>query len=366
LKKGDRGDFNGGTRRGRRESPPPPFSKGGSKPADLGGSTLIRPYRNGRDLTDRPRGVGVIDLHGLTAEEVRTRHPALYQWVLERVKPERDAKAHSPDGAAYARLWWLHGKPRPELRKTLAGLPRYIATVETAKHRTFQFLDAAIAPDNMLVCIALADAYALGVLSSRVHVTWALAVGGRLGVGNDPRYNKTRCFDPFPFPDPTPARQACIRALAKELDAHRKRVFSPPPPGEGQGERVGGIPTPCSNVLSPSTPNAPPKKPPPPPRPPSPPRRAGAGGQTALARQPAGTGGRRGPGAGGGRGAPFRGRPGRPLQRKGHLEETPAATAGHLGGPGPGAGGGRRLASAVGWLSAIVHWCIIKLVRSKP
>lgn len=69
-----------------------------------------------------------------------------------------------------------------------------LATVETAKHRIFQFLDAAIAPDNMLVCVALDDANALGVLSSRVHVVWALATGGRLGIGNDPRYNKSRCF----------------------------------------------------------------------------------------------------------------------------------------------------------------------------
>ena len=32
----------------------------------------------------------VIDLFGLTAEEVRARFPAVYQWVYERVKPERD------------------------------------------------------------------------------------------------------------------------------------------------------------------------------------------------------------------------------------------------------------------------------------
>lgn len=50
----------------------------------------IREYRNGRDLTRRPRGVMVIDLFGLSAEEVRERYPAVYQWVLERVKPERD------------------------------------------------------------------------------------------------------------------------------------------------------------------------------------------------------------------------------------------------------------------------------------
>ena len=191
--------------------------------ATLEASEYIRPYRNGKDLTDKPRGVSVIDLYGLAAEEVRSRYPVTYQWVLERVKPERDAKAHSADGAAYARLWWLHGKTRSELRKAFAGLPRYIATTETAKHRLFQFLDASIAPDNMVICIALADAYALGVLSSQVHVVWALAAGSRLGVGNDPRYNKTRCFDPFPFPAASPEQKTRIAALAEQLDTHRKR-----------------------------------------------------------------------------------------------------------------------------------------------
>jgi hypothetical protein len=241
---------------GARALPPSPHEMGrgaggeGQK-AGAEGTPVIRPYRNGRDLTDRPRGVQVIDLYGLSADETRQRYPAVYQWVMERVKPERDAKAHSPDGAAYARLWWLHGKPRPELRKALAGLHRYIATVETAKHRTFQFLDASIAPDNMLVCIALADAFHLGVLSSRVHVTWALAAGGRLGMGNDPRYNKTRCFDPFPFPAATPDQQARIRALAEELDGHRKRVLSPRPAerGEGPGARGDLTLTGLYNVL---------------------------------------------------------------------------------------------------------------------
>ena len=56
-----------------------------------------------------------------------------------------------------------------------------------------------------------------------MHVAWALAAGGRLGVGNDPRYNKTRCFDTFPFPAPTPAQADAIRQLAEQIDAHRKR-----------------------------------------------------------------------------------------------------------------------------------------------
>lgn len=182
----------------------------------------IRLYRNGRDLTSTPRHVMVIDLFGLSVDEVRARFPEVYQWVYERVKPERDAKVgRTSDADQYARQWWLHGKPRPSFRPALAGLRRYIATVETSKHRFFVFLDESILPDNMLVNIALDDAYVLGVLSSRFHVTWALASGGTLE--DRPRYNKTVCFEPFPFPDCTSAQQTHIRTLGEQLDAHRKR-----------------------------------------------------------------------------------------------------------------------------------------------
>jgi hypothetical protein len=179
----------------------------------------IRAYLNGRDLTQTPRGVMVIDLFGLTLDEVRARYPEVYQRVLERVKPERDQN----NRATYRDNWWIFGEPRKDLRPALADLPRYIATVETAKHRVFVFLDRSILPDNMLVNIALDDAWMLGVLSSRVHVFWALATGARLGVGNDPRYTKTRCFETFPFPDPSAAIQTRIRQLGDALDAHRQQ-----------------------------------------------------------------------------------------------------------------------------------------------
>ena len=187
----------------------------------------IREYRNGRDLTAKSRDVLVIDLAGLTADAVRQHFPAVYQWVLERVKPERDLNREP-----YRRTnWWLFGRKNTELRAGLNGLPRYIATIETSKHRTFQFLDASILPDNMLIAIASADAVLLGVLSSAVHVHWALAAGGRLGVGNDPRYNKSRCFETFPFPDLDPAGTLAerIRALAEQIDAHRKAQLAAHP-----------------------------------------------------------------------------------------------------------------------------------------
>jgi hypothetical protein len=184
----------------------------------------IRQYRNGRDITSRPRGVMVIDLFGLSAEEVRDRFPAVYQHVVDYVKQEREAKQGSTkDSQEYAIRWWLFGKTRSAFRPALKDLRRYIATAETAKHRFFVFLDASILPDNMLVNIASTDAFFLGVLSSRIHVTWALAAGGRLGFGNDPRYNKSRCFEPFPFPDASEPQRERIQFLGEQLDAHRKR-----------------------------------------------------------------------------------------------------------------------------------------------
>lgn len=180
---------------------------------------VIRDYRNGRDLTQKSRGVKVIDLFGLEADEVRERYPSVYQWVRERVKPERDQNKR----ASYRNNWWLFGEARKDWRAMSDGLPRYIATVETTKHRLFTFLDAEILPDNMLINIAVDNPAMLGVLSSRAHVAWALAAGGRLGMGNDPRYNKTRCFETFPFPTLNDEQAARIGALAERIDTHRKR-----------------------------------------------------------------------------------------------------------------------------------------------
>jgi len=185
----------------------------------------VKPYRNGRDLTGRARGKMVIDLFGLTAEDVRARFPEVYRHLLLTVQPERAANSR----ATYRTNWWIFGEPRAELRPALSGLRRYIATVETAKHRVFQFLDATILPDNMLVAIASDDAFHLGVLSSKIHVLWALRAGGRMGIGNDPRYSKSRCFNPFPFPDAAPAQRAAIRALAEELDGLRKQALAEHP-----------------------------------------------------------------------------------------------------------------------------------------
>ncbi|MCX7225954.1 MAG: class I SAM-dependent DNA methyltransferase, partial [Burkholderiales bacterium] len=189
----------------------------------------IRPYRNGRDLTGTPRGALVIDLFGLQSDEVRQRFPAVYQWLLERAKPERDENPRQ----RVREMWWLFAEARVVMRRSLLGLPRYIVTGQVAKHRVFQWLDASILPDDKLIAIASDNVTHLGVLSSQVHSLWALTAGGRLGVGNDPVYSKSTCFETFPFPSDdtglTPALTERIGSLAEQLDAHRKTCLAAHP-----------------------------------------------------------------------------------------------------------------------------------------
>ncbi len=181
------------------------------------GQRFIRTYLNGRDITSTSREVLVIDLYGYDLSYLEKEVPDILNHVINHVKPDRDQNRRK----SYRENWWIHGEARTNMRQALEGLQRFIATVETSKHRFFVFLDQEVLPDNMLVNIAVEDAYYLGILSSITHILWALAAGGTLE--DRPRYNKTRCFETFPFPTPTEAQRQTIRDLAERLDAHRKR-----------------------------------------------------------------------------------------------------------------------------------------------
>lgn len=181
-------------------------------------SPALRPYLIGRDLVRRPQARWVVDLAGLTRAEAEARHPALYAHLARTVQPQRAAQSdrHRREH------WWLFGRSGAELRAALARLPTYIATARTARHRVFTRVPATTLPDTKIVAIASDDPAVLAVLSSRVHLAWALRVGGRLGVGNDPTYNHRDCFDRFPFPAPTPTLTAALRRAGERLDDHRK------------------------------------------------------------------------------------------------------------------------------------------------
>jgi SAM-dependent methyltransferase len=177
---------------------------------------VIKPYLSGRDLAQKSRSMFIIDFFGLSFETIQERYPVLLQRVLETVKPLRD----TANRKNHRENWWIFGEARPGMRAALKGLTRYIGTPETSKHRWFVFMDEVVLPDQKIRVVASDDAFVLGVLSSRIHLCWALATGGTLE--DRPVYNTTLCFDPFPFPKPPKHLRAKISNLAERLDTFRK------------------------------------------------------------------------------------------------------------------------------------------------
>ena len=187
-------------------------------------SAVIKPIFNGRDIAQTSRANYAIDTFGLTEEQLRREYPSIFQHLKDTVYPDRDAKRNNnSDTAKYANDWWQFAKNRPDLRKASMGLDEIIVSPMTAKHRYFTAITSRCVPDQGLIVFAIQDRCLFAILSSRAHVEWSLAAGGRLGVGNDPRYNNSKCFDPFPFPDLTEVQKEHLRALGEDLDAHRKR-----------------------------------------------------------------------------------------------------------------------------------------------
>ncbi|WP_066769911.1 class I SAM-dependent DNA methyltransferase [Sphingobium sp. CCH11-B1] len=189
---------------------------------------VVRTYLVGNELTDNKAPGFIIDYFGLDEAQAREASPALFQFVLNRVKDGRTARSgDTSDSQQYAAEWWLFAKPRPGMRAALQGQSRYLATTETSKHRWFTFLHSAVLPDQKIRGVATEDAFHLGILSSRIHTLWSDAAGGRQGVGNDPVYNNTTCFEPFPFPaDVLETLKDKIRAESEALDALRKQVLA--------------------------------------------------------------------------------------------------------------------------------------------
>ncbi|MCB0596799.1 MAG: class I SAM-dependent DNA methyltransferase [Lewinellaceae bacterium] len=175
---------------------------------------------SGSDLTKAREPRYCIDFFSMSASEAMKVFPPGYQKVMTDVKPFRDNNKDK----FFRKNWWVFGRTRGEMRAAVHVLNRYIATSEVSKHRFFLFLTSEeTIPDGSVAVVASNDAFILGALSSHIHVTWALAQGGRMGIGNDPRWQNGPCFENFPFPSPSREQKSHIRSLGERLDAHRKR-----------------------------------------------------------------------------------------------------------------------------------------------
>jgi type II restriction/modification system DNA methylase subunit YeeA len=177
----------------------------------------------------------IIDFGGEVPERDASLYEAPFEYAATNIKPFRV----SIQERGYAKRWWVHERPRPEMWLPLAKLRRYICTPTVAKYRLFLWIGGAVCPDHQLIVIARGDDTTFGILHSRFHEGWSLRLGTWLGVGNDPRYTPTTTFETFPFPEGmTPniaavnytdyPRSQRIAATAKRLDDLRRAWLNPP------------------------------------------------------------------------------------------------------------------------------------------
>ena len=187
-----------------------------SNPHGRPNSEVIKRWINGIDITRGSRDVWVIDFGVDMTMADAALYEAPFEYVKEKVMPARVKNKMR----WRAENWWLHGYPATTMRQALAPLDRYIATPKVAKHRFFVWLSVDMLPSNLVIAIASDDDYVFGVLQSRVHTTWALAIGSQLE--DRPTYTPTTCFEMFPFPEPTGEQREVIALAAAELNLLRE------------------------------------------------------------------------------------------------------------------------------------------------
>ena len=194
-------------------------------------SDVIKPRITGRDINQINRNMLTIDFGTEMSESEASMYQAPFEYLKEHVKPMRDN--HSD---ARARTnWWRYGVPRAEMRDALEGLPRYIATSLTSRHRMFTFVNEDVIPENTVIVFARDDDYFFGVLQSRIHRVWASAMGSQLRESDSgSRYTPTSCFETFPFPRSSDEQRAAIATAAAELIAWRNNVTHPAGPSGAQ------------------------------------------------------------------------------------------------------------------------------------
>ncbi|MCC7494916.1 MAG: class I SAM-dependent DNA methyltransferase [Fimbriimonadaceae bacterium] len=186
-------------------------------------SDVVVPWFNGLDLTRRPRDIWIIDFGCTMGEHEAALYEQPFEYVREHVRPERLKN----NRASYRERWWLHVEPRPAMRAALRGLPRYLLTCRVAKHRLFTWAEVSVLPDSATIAVACDDDHCSGVLQSRPHELWSLALASALE--DRPRYTPTTCFETFPFPRPDGTQREAIAAAARRLDELRTGALANDP-----------------------------------------------------------------------------------------------------------------------------------------
>lgn len=178
-------------------------------PTGRSNAEVLKPIFNGVDLRGRPGDRWTIDFGCTMLENEAAQFDEPFRHAVRTILPARKDNKR----AGRAKWWFRHGETRPGLRNAIQGLGRMIVTIETSKHRYFMWLPTSVAPEHKLVVIPREDDVTFGILSSRIHVVWALRKGSTLETR--PVYTTGEVFAKFPFPGGLTPRDSSSKATEK-------------------------------------------------------------------------------------------------------------------------------------------------------
>jgi len=209
-------------------------------------SAVLKPWANGINITRRNTDTWIIDFGNKMTEQDASLFELPFRHVVEFVKPARLSLRRD----WHRTKWWLHGDPRPAMRRAIASIERIILTPRVSKFRVFVWAHARVLPDSAVVTVAKSDDESFGVLHARFHELWSLRLGTSLE--DRPRYTPTTGFETYPFPEGltpnlkpehyTKPHAAEIAAAAKRLNELRENWLNPPEWVDVVPEVVAGYP----------------------------------------------------------------------------------------------------------------------------
>lgn len=101
----------------------------------------------------------------------------------------------------------------------------------SSKNRDYlpiDFFDSSTVISNSAHCVLNAEPITFAIISSRLHIVWIAAVGGRLR--EDYRYSSSICYNTFPFPEITQKQKEQINlhvfAVLEEREKHSGKTLA--------------------------------------------------------------------------------------------------------------------------------------------
>jgi methylase of polypeptide subunit release factors len=178
---------------------------------------VLFPYLNGDDLnsrSDTSPSRWVIDFNDRSEAHARN-YPVPYSRARDRVKLERLKNNRK----VYRDYWWQFAEKRPAMRKAIADLKEMLVVARLSDALMPLRVKTGPIPSEQVVVFAT-DSYSdQAVLSSSLHICWAIKFGGAMRT--HPRYGPSKVFVTFP----RPARTERLVEVGRILHVERREIM---------------------------------------------------------------------------------------------------------------------------------------------